>query len=380
MLATMVPSNVVAAPRTLAELQQRPGHILLQVVSGSHAYGLATAASDRDERGVFALPAAAYVALSAPIEHLQDERGDVAYTGLRKFLALASAANPSALELLFAPADTVLTQAAATAPLLAGRAAFVTRRCFDSHVGYARAQIQRARGVDKWINNPQPEAPPAREQFCFVLDGPWPGQPAGDRPPLRPRPLAASGIDLRQCHCAALERVPRTYRLYHFGAGAKGVFRDGNLVCESIPPAAEATRLIGLLVYDQAGYEKAKTDHANYWQWRRTRNEARWRTQEAFAIDYDAKNMMHTFRLLLSARAIHHDAAPRVRFDGAEREFLLQVRAGVFGYDELLQRAEALVGELEAARRTSPLPEAPDEALVDDLLRHITASWEAGRV
>jgi predicted nucleotidyltransferase len=137
---------------TLAELlQSHSDRILLRVMAGSQAHGLATEQSDSDERGVFALPAAAYVALSTPVEHLQDERGNVIFFGLRKFLALASAANPSALEILFAPADTVLFQAPAAAALFAARQRFVTRRCVDSHVGYARARIQRARGQNKWI-------------------------------------------------------------------------------------------------------------------------------------------------------------------------------------------------------------------------------------
>jgi uncharacterized protein len=370
------------APSSLAELRQRPGAILLHVVSGSHAYGLATTGSDRDERGVFVLPFAAYATLTAPVEHLQDERGDVAFTGLRKFLALASAANPTALELLFAPADTVLARARCAEPLLAARQMFVTKRCYDSHVGYARAQIRRARGVNKWINNPWPEAPPQREQFCFVIDGPWPGQAGvgtgvGISAPLRPRPLADSGIDLRQCHAAALERVPRAFRLYHYGESARGVFRDGNLVCESIPVEDEHVRLIGLLVYDHEGFEKAKADHHSFWQWRRTRNDARWRTQEAGEIDYDAKNMMHTFRLLLSAAAIHRDGAPRVRFDGADREFLLEVKRGRFAYDELLDRADRLVDELAAMQNDSSLPAAPDEAAVDALMHEVTAAWEA---
>lgn len=365
-----------AAPGTLAELRRQPGAILLHCVSGSHAYGLATEHSDRDERGVFALPFTAYAALTPPEEHLQDDRGDVVFTGLRKFLALAAAANPGALELLFAPHDTVLATARCAAPLLAARQTFVTRRCYDSHVGYARAQIRRARGANKWINNPWPETPPQREQFCFVLDGPWPGERACDKAPLRPRPLADSGIDLRQCHVAALERVPRTYRLYHYGQAARGVFRDGNLVCESIPIEDERARLLGLLVYDDEGFEKARNDHRNYWQWRRTRNDARWRTQEAGEIDYDAKNMMHTFRLLLSAVAIHRDGAPRVRFDGDDREFLLAVKRGIFGYDELLARAERLVDDLAAMQRSSVLPAAPDERFVEDLLREVTSAWE----
>jgi hypothetical protein len=366
---------------TLDELLcKRTDHILLRVVSGSRAYGLATAQSDTDERGVFALPMRDFVALSAPIEHLQDQRGDVVFFGLRKFLALASAANPSALELLFAPADTVLHSTSAALLLLQRRELFVTQRCLDSHVGYARAQIQRARGVNKWINNPQPEALPRREAFCFVIDGPWPGQaPLGTQMPMRPRPLAETGIDLRHYHCAALERVPRTFRLYWYGTGAKGVFRDGNLVCESIPVEDERVRLRGLLIFDQAGYEKARNDHANYWQWRRSRNEARWSTQERGDVDYDAKNMMHTFRLLLAAESILQRGEVRVRFDGADRDFLLSVRAGAFGYEELVARAEEKVCALEAAQPQCGLPSEPDEAMVDGLLREVLAHWETDR-
>ncbi|MBK8980072.1 MAG: nucleotidyltransferase domain-containing protein [Planctomycetes bacterium] len=366
-------------PASLAHLLEScADRVLLRVVAGSRAYGLATPHSDTDERGVFALPATDYLALTPPAEHLQDERGDVVYFGLRKFLALATAANPSVLEMLFAPPDTVLQVAAPIRLLLDRRSMFVTQRCVESHVGYARAQIQRARSVNKWVNNPQPQAPPRREDFCSVVDGPWPGQ-AGEAMPMRPRPLADAGIDLRHYHCAALERVPRTYRLYWYGQSAKGVFRDGNLVCESIPAADEHARLRGLLIYDRDAFERAQTDHRHYWQWRHARNEARWRTECADEIDYDAKNMMHTFRLLLSAEAILAHGEPRVRFDGPDRDFLLRVRAGGFRFAELVEQAEQQVRVLEGSSRLRALPAAPEPTTVDRLLQEVTADWEAGR-
>lgn len=374
------PENHRTVATSLDDLLQRhPDRVLLRVVAGSQAYGLATADSDTDERGVFALPADAYVALEPPVEHLQDERGDVVFFGLRKFLALASAANPGALEVLFTPPDCVLHCAPAARDLLAARSLFVAKRCLDSHIGYARAQIRRARGQNKWINNPQPERPPTKEAFCYVVLGPWPGEPPRAQMPLRPRPLAESGIDLAEYHCAALEHVPRTYRLYRYGPGARGVFRGGNLVSESIPKQHEATHLAGLLIYDQDGFEQALKDHTNYWQWRRERNDARWRTQEAGEIDYDAKNLMHTFRLLASAEAILRDGAPRVRFDGEERAFLLRVRAGGFAWPELVLRAEAKVAELAGLAGSAALPDAPDAAAVDELLRAVTRAWETGR-
>ena len=359
-----------------AFFEQRRGSLLLRAVSGSHAYGLATPQSDKDERGVFALSAREYLSLQAPEEHVQDERGDVVYLALRKFLSLAAVANPSALELLFTPRDLFLHVHPAGEILLAARLRFLTRRAIETHVGYAKTQIQRARGVNKWINNPQPESPPSRDDFCFVLDGPWPGQ-SGAPLPMRLKRLDDAGIDLREHHCSAVERLPGAYRLYHYGSEAKGVFRDGQLACESVPLQDELARFRGLLIFDKAGYERAKANHENYWQWRRMRNEARWTAQERGHLDYDAKNMMHTFRLLISAESILTRGEPLVRVGDADREFLTKIREGRFGYEDLVAQAEQRVHALTGSESAAALPGDPSPGFVDDLLRDVTTKWEA---
>jgi hypothetical protein len=374
-------------PSSIADLCGRCTElVVVRAVAGSHLYGLAGPESDRDERGLFALPPAAYAGLEAPPEHLQDERGDEVWLALRKFFGLLLRANPNAIELLYTPADCILERTAAFDRIVAARDLFLSKRWFDSHVGYAKTQIRRARGHNKWINNPQPERPPQREDFCRVVLGPWPGEvdapAAGDAvPPLRPRPLASSGIDLREFHCSALEHAPGVYRLYHYGPVARGVFRGGAIVCESIPLADEFSRLRGLLLFDEAAFLRAVENHRGYHQWRAERNEARWRSQERGEIDYDAKNMMHTFRLIASVAGLLRDGRPTVRFEGETREFLLQVRSGALGYDELVQRAEDEVAALRPLFEASDLPDEPDEraigALLDEVVMLHMASIEA---
>lgn len=47
-------------------LALRPSPIFFECVSGSRAYGTATATSDEDIRGIFAVPAASYLDLVTP--------------------------------------------------------------------------------------------------------------------------------------------------------------------------------------------------------------------------------------------------------------------------------------------------------------------------
>lgn len=117
-------------------------------------------------------------------------------------------------------------------------------------------------------------------------------------------------------------------------------------------------------------------DHRNYWTWRTERNEARWRQQESGELDYDAKNLMHTIRLLLSGESILLHGRPIVRFEGETQRLLLDVRAGRFRYEEVMKMAETIKARCESLRNHADLPEAVDIAAVENLLRELTHAWE----
>jgi predicted nucleotidyltransferase len=84
-------------------------HVLFSCVAGSRAYGTDTHESDEDIRGVYAIPAASYLELDPPAPQLADERQNVVYFSLRRFVELLTSANPNLLELLFMPSDCVQT-------------------------------------------------------------------------------------------------------------------------------------------------------------------------------------------------------------------------------------------------------------------------------
>ncbi|MDQ8183801.1 nucleotidyltransferase domain-containing protein [Pelagicoccus sp. SDUM812005] len=353
-------------------LRHESTKIIFESVVGSHAYGTATPKSDEDIKGIFVQPANSLLSLSAPPQQVADAKSDIVHYSLARFLELALGANPNIIELLFMPAECVRLRTEFFDLLEENRSLFITKQAYQSHVGYALAQIKKARGQNKWVNNPQPERPPQREDFCWIVP-----RKSERALPLRPIPLRDANLNLEECLASALEHAPFMYRIYHYGASAKGVFRGGKLVCESIPIEDEDKRCIGLLIANEQAYDHAVRDHRNYWTWRKERNESRWETQESGRIDYDAKNMMHTFRLLMSGESILENGFPIVRFEGEQLEFLMKVRNGFFKYSELIELAESRSAKLEELHNRCSLPDKPDTEKAERLLKEITASWES---
>jgi hypothetical protein len=82
---------------------------------------------------------------------------------------------------------------------------------------------------------------------------------------------------------------------------------------------------------------------------------------------------MHTIRLLEMAGEIAREGTLRIR--RPNRDFLLQIRAGEFSYDDLVARAEALHATLPEAFAASALPDAPDRTAINRLLIEIRAAF-----
>jgi predicted nucleotidyltransferase len=353
------------------------GRIAYEVVAGSHMYGTAVATSDIDIRGVFAFPKDVFTCVSSlkPQEEVSGDKQDTKFFELRKFIELAAECNPNVVELLWPPDDCVKIMTPLMQEIVSNRSLFVTKKAAMSFVGYARDQIAKARGQNKMVNNAEPEKEPSKDDHCFIIDDfrAVDGIPFGTHDfPARPKPLSRTGIDLSQYHCAALERVEGVYRLYHYGEGAKGVFRgNGMLVCESIPESDERRRFSGLLVYNERGFEKAHKDWKRYWTWMKERNQARWVGKDGGKFDYDHKNLMHCMRLLMSGINLIKNGEPIVRFSGADLKYLMDVRHGSHSYDELISKAELMIQDIDSSADKASIPSKPNVHKVNDLYRHL---------
>jgi len=357
------------------------GRIVFETVSGSHAYGTNTPKSDTDLRGFYVNPPHDYLGLSDPAGQISDEKNDITYYSLKRAFELLQTANPNMIELLWMPQDCVRFQSPVMTKLIENRDLFISKKCFHTHSGYAYAQIEKAKGQNKKVHNPQPVNRPVKEEFCWIVP-----DFSFDRVsmeeyktfPCRPVPWPVySNIkdvpSMSKYHCSALEHTSNVYRLYYYGAEAKGIFRgDDMLVCESIPIDDEIAKFAGLLIYNKQDYEKACKEWHSYWDWMKNRNEARWVDQEKGKLNYDQKNMMHCMRLLISGEHILTHGYPIVRFEGEQKDYLMKIRAGEFKYEELMTEVERRMADLEKLYNTSSIPHSVNVGKIEELYRELS--------
>lgn len=359
-------------PYNLQQLETNHPAVILRCIAGSRAYGTHHAKSDTDIRGVFMLPKNQYLSLKAASPQVSDAKGDTVYYSLRRLLDLASQANPNILELLYTPEDCQVYLHPLSQILFENRHLFITQKVQDTYVGYAKAQIKKATGQNKWVHRPQPKALPQPEAFCWFLTS-----SDHDEDSQQPRPILEMVDQVSQCFLTKVEHFPHMYRLYRARSQTFGLFKNGKLWCQPHINQIKEREFLGLIHFNATAFEAAKRDHKNYWHWVKHRNHSRWETQTAGLIDYDPKNLMHTFRLLLSGIHILEYGEPLVRFQGEQLAFLMKILAGQFSFPELCERADAMIADIQSAKRVSPLRAEVEAEKVDRILCQMTEQWEA---
>ena len=366
----------------LEELE-KSGYIIYEHIAGSHLYGLNVESSDIDTRGVYILPLQERLSIVDFDQEINSTKQDLKYYDIKKFIKLASDCNPALIESLWVPEDCMKICKPPMRKLIKNRDIFISRKAYHTFSGYSFSQISKCKGQNKMVHNPKPQDPPKKEDFCWFI----PSNslffkntrldPSDTDMPARPIPLKnviESGriATLDKYHCAALEHVSNTFRLYYYGDQSKGVFRGNDmLVCENIPIEDEWNKFVGLLIYNQHEYEKSYRDWKNYWTWMKEKNPARWTDQQNKTIDYDAKNMLHCFRLLYSGKNILEFGFPIVRFEGKKREFLMDIRRNKFSYEYLMELVEQEMKELDELKEKSTLPWGCDVKKVNELYLEI---------
>ncbi|WP_369380221.1 nucleotidyltransferase domain-containing protein [Streptomyces sp. cg36] len=129
-------------------------HTVYSCVMGSRAFGLATAASDTDRRGVYLAPTPLFWRFDKPPTHVEGPAEEQFSWELERFCELALRANPNILECLHSPLVERIDDTGRE--LLDLRGAFLSRRVHDTFTRYALGQRKkleadvRLHGAPRW--------------------------------------------------------------------------------------------------------------------------------------------------------------------------------------------------------------------------------------
>jgi predicted nucleotidyltransferase len=342
---------------TIKDLKEN-GLLLLDCISGSKAYGLNTEKSDTDIKGVFYLPKAQFYGLNY-IEQISNDSNDEVYYELGRFIELLIRNNPNILELLATPADCILYKHPIMDRLPINM--FLSKLCKETFAGYALTQIKKARGYKKKIINPVDKDRKSVLDFCFVLQG-YSSVPLNEW-------LEQNNLVQERCGLTSIPHSKGLYAIFYDEGNRnhyKGIMSSelANEVSLSSIPKGEKEK--AYLFFNKESYSSYCKDYREYWEWVEKRNEDRYLDNAAHGQGYDAKNMMHTIRLLQVAEEILTSGTLHVK--RPNREELLSIKYGDFSYDELVSMAHSLMHRIEVAYAISPLPEYPDKEKAEAIL------------
>ena len=276
---------------------------ILEVVTGSHAYGFATADSDMDVRGI-TVPSLDYILGCKHFEQQEYSGQDKVIYGLKKFVELALDCNPNIIELLYIPDRHVLFADEWGRLLRDNSGLFLSKKARHTFAGYAFAQLKRIKRHKRWLDNPPEKPNPMDFQFTryMVLK-----EKDGHYMPTK--------VDKW-----LWDKTPENLR-----------WTESGIMSE---------------------YDAKLKDYQQYCTWRKERNPDRAVLEEKFG--FDTKHASHLVRLFRMGEEIFRDGKVIVdRNDAGDAQEIFAIRQGSMKYDDIIEYAEKAEERLDVLYATS---------------------------
>ncbi len=379
------------------------GRLLYEYIRGSHLYGLNTEVSDVDTSGVFICTAEQLLGCFGYKGQVSDSRHDNTWFEIGELVRLLLKSNPTVLESLFVPEDKMLVKPAPLMQLLIdNRDRFISKQCFNPFFGYAKSQIEKARGLNKKIVNPVNERlTPYHFIYTFKGQGStrfkdW---------------LQNRGLYQEYCGLVNVPNMHDIYGVYYdFGAHTEvhpewredllfmtfacEYFGESDMdkMCDrlsamypigyrgviKVDAKADEIRLSSIedkhsrpmcfIYYNKDGYSVHCRQYAEYQEWVKNRNQARYESN--LEKNYDSKNMMHCFRLMHMASEIAEGKGLILQRTW-DRQLLMDVRNHKFEYDEIIDMLEQEKERMNSLMEQSTIREHVDTEFVNSLMIEI---------
>lgn len=379
------------------------GLLAYEYVRGSSLYdtALPDGKSDIDLGGIYLAPKEVLFGLSENYQsQISDEKNDITYYELGKWVELLMRANPNALESLYIPKDKVIGDIHPAIQLfIDNREMFLTKECFKSLVGYAYTQIQKATGLNKKINWDVIERKDVLD-FCYTFKGQG-SQTISEF-------LETYGLKQMYCGLVNVPNMKDVYAVYYDFAAhiffekpdidtqhkmlcSDGLIKDfetcvkiesriwnkeffgysgivhpdgtSNQVRLSSIPKHE--KPICFMSYNQNGYESHCKRYKEYIEWVEKRNPVRYESN--LKKNYDSKNIYHTVRLLHMGKELAEGKGFNI-VRTWDKQMLLDIRNHKYEYDEIMKYVEDTYNSFKDKIKDSNLPDTVDKQKVNELL------------
>ena len=427
---------------------RKSGALLYEYIRGSQAYGTALPTSDVDMGGVYICrPDTLYGLRGRYQEQIADDKNDVVWYELGRYVALLLESNPNMIESLYIPDRCVVYEHPIIKELKTNRDMFLTQECFKSFIGYATTQIQKARGLNKkCVNQITERKTPIDFCFTFKNQGTTPISAWLDENGLKqiycglnhlPNMNQMYGLfydwgqhlhmewktpeefanfmynasywseENKQENMAAkpfiysiqdynpelwqtikplkLHEIPgcdnfyqaqewnrkRWIKLYHeiTPKGYHGIQKESGTSNDiHLDSIVKFDKPLCYMSYNEDGYQSHCKQYKEYKDWEKKRNPQRYLENMNNGRGYDAKKVAHSVRLLHMGIEIATTGHFNVDRTNIDRDLILDIRAGKYKYEELIERLVKDKACLDDAIKTTKLPVSVNADDINQLL------------
>jgi hypothetical protein len=336
--------------------------ILYRYIAGSTLYGLnIPGISDIDIRGVYLADIKDVIDLGFNYkDQVSDEKSDVVYYEINKFLRLLLKSNPNVLESLYIPKDKIIGDIhPLIREIINNKDEFLTKECFNSFCGYAITQIQKARGLNKKVFiEKMPYKTPL--DFCFTTKN-------GESIKIEEF-LKAYHMEQNKCGLSTMPNMHYIYALYYDNKnyGYRGIIgKNSNEIRLTSIPKGELP--VCYMFFNKDGYSKYCKDYKEFKEWGKNRNPNRFYATIKAGKGYDQKNIMHSIRMLHMGIEIANGEGFNV-VRTWDKNFLMKIRNGEFEYDYIIEYLDNKKIELDNAILDCKLKENVNIDLLNNIL------------
>lgn len=282
--------------------------IILETIAGSHMYGTSLPSSDIDYRGIAIQEISDLI---NPFHHFEQtvETKEIDRTvwNVDKFFGLAYDNNPNIIEILFANDKTITHIEDEGEILLSNATKFISQKSRSKFIGYAVDQLRKIETHRGYLLNP-PKQKPLRKDF-----------------------------GLPEAPLFGLEKINSI------------IFSPRESIKEEWIEYAENERR----------YRSASDQYKKYEEWKRNRNPKRAETEAKYG--YDLKHASHLMRLLYEGQDLLQNG--KLEFPLPYADFLLDIREGIYKYEDILKMSNDEKEKLDSIESTLPIQPNEDELL-----------------